>query len=155
FPDGERPAVIMGLRTAGSFLAPLLCAFLRTRLPAVDWIAVRPKKGLASWEERALWEAAGRGARVLVIDESIHSGQTLITAVELLRRAGFRDDDIVVLNPAEPAFPDWKNSYVVQSLRDVHTITLEPAERSKERFLDSEEVRSLLSEYFTARGYGN
>src|SRR5262249_4018226 len=101
FPECERPAMVMGLRTAGSFLAPLLCAYLRARFPAVDWVAVRPKKGLASWELHALWQAAGRRARALVIDESIHSGQTLIAAVELLRRAGFRDDDIVVLNPAE------------------------------------------------------
>ncbi len=155
FPDAERPVMVMGLRTAGSFLAPLLCAYLRTRLPAVDWIAVRPKKGLSSWEQHTLWEAAGRRARVLVVDESIHSGQTLTTAIELLRQAGFRDDDIVVLNPAEPAFPDWKDSHVVQSLRTVHTITLEPAERCKQRFLDSDSVNSLFNEYFTALGYTN
>src|SRR5215471_348853 len=155
FPGGERPTMVMGLRTAGSFLAPLLCAYLGSRLPAVDWIAVRPKKGLASWEQRALREAAGRRARVLVIDESIHSGQTLTTAIELLWKAGFRDDDIVVLNPAEPAFPDWNDSHVVQALRNVHTITLEPAERSKQRFLDSGSVASLLDEYFRSSGCSN
>src|SRR5262249_31404264 len=155
FPECERPAMVMGLRTAGSFLAPLLCAYLRTRVPAVDWITVRPKKGLASWEQRALREAADRGARVLVIDESIHSGHTLTTAIEFLRRAGFQDDDIVVLNPAEPAFPDWKDSHVVRSVGKVQTITLQPAERSKQRFLDSDSVRSLLHEYLEACGYSN
>jgi hydroxymethylpyrimidine pyrophosphatase-like HAD family hydrolase/hypoxanthine phosphoribosyltransferase len=155
FPDGERPAMVMGLRTAGSFLAPLLCAYLGSRLPAVDWIAIRPKKGLASSEQRALREAAGRHARVLIIDESIHSGQTLTTAIELLRKAGFRDHDIVVLNPAEPAFPDWKDSHVVKSLCKVHTITLEPAERSKQRFLDSGLVESLFDEYFRSNGCSN
>jgi hydroxymethylpyrimidine pyrophosphatase-like HAD family hydrolase/hypoxanthine phosphoribosyltransferase len=153
FPNGEKPTIIMGLRTAGSFLAPLLCAYLRTRLPAVDWVAVRPKKGLASWERAALRQAACRRARVLVIDESIHSGQTLITAITLLRQVGFKDDDIVVLNPAEPAFPDWKNSHVVESLPNIHTITLEPAERYKQRVLDSVAVEAQLKEYFVTYGY--
>src|SRR5262249_57394344 len=122
---------------------------------AWDWFALRQRKGLAWGGLRALRRAAGRRARVLVIDESIHSGQTLIAAVELLRRAGFRDDDIVVLNPVEPAFPDWKDSHVVQSLGKVHTITLEPAERSKQRFLDSDSVKSLIHEYFEACGHSN
>src|SRR5215469_4524071 len=155
FPDGERPTIILGLRTAGSFLAPLLCAYLRTRFPAVDWIAVRPKKGLATSERTALWQAMSRHARVLVVDESIHSGQTLVTAVTLLRRMGFKDDDIVVLNPAEPAFPDWRNSSVVQSVPRIHTITLEPAERYKQRLLDSQSANALLNQYFRAAGYAN
>src|SRR5262249_61038740 len=106
-PECERSALVMGLRTAGSFLAPLLCAYLRARFPAVDWVAVRPKKGLASWELHALWQAAGRRARALVIDESIHSGQSVIAAVVLLRPAGVRDDDIPGLNPSEPALLGW------------------------------------------------
>src|SRR5262249_36926353 len=122
---------------------------------AWDWFALRQRKGLAWGGLRALGQAGGRRARALVIDESIHSGQTLIAAVELLRRAGFRDDDIVVLNPAEPAFPDWKDSHVVQSLGKVHTITLEPADRSKQRFLDSDSVKSLLHEFFEACGCRN
>lgn len=153
FPESGRPAIVLGLRTAGSFLAPLLCAYLRTCFPAVDWIAARPKKGLASWERAALQKAAGRRARVLVIDESIHSGQTLVSAIVLLRRVGFKDDDIVVLNPAEPAFPDWKDSQVFQCLPKIHTITLEPEERYKQRILDSHAVDALLGEYFSAQGF--
>src|SRR5215813_391369 len=103
----------------------------------------------------ALRQATSRRARVLVVDESIHSGQTLVTAVTLLRRMGFRDDDIVVLNPAEPAFPDWKNSSVVQSVPKIHTITLEPAERYKQRLLESHSVNALLNDYFRACGYAN
>jgi hydroxymethylpyrimidine pyrophosphatase-like HAD family hydrolase len=155
FPNGDRPVIVMGLRTAGSFLAPLLCAYLRTCLPAVDWIAVRPKKGLALTERSALRQAVRRRARVLVIDESIHSGQTLVTAVTLLRQVGFKDPDIVVLNPVEPAFPDWKDSQVVRSLGEVLTINLEPPERSKQRLLDSDSVNAVMNEYFGARGYSN
>ncbi len=153
FPDCERPAIAVGLRTAGSYLAPLLCAYLRARLPGVDWIAIRPKRGLASWEGAALRHAAGMHARALVIDESIHSGQTLVSTIALLRQVGFKDDDVVVLNPAEPAFPDWKKSQVFQSLPKIHTIALDPRERYKQRLLDSATVEGHLREYFRALGY--
>lgn len=155
FPDGDRPVVVLGLRTAGSFLAPLLCAYLRTRFPAVDWTTVRPKRRLALSERAALRRASRRRSRVLVIDESIHSGQTLVTAISLLRRMGFADEDLVVLNPAEPAFPNWKESSVFRSVPGIHTIALEPAERYKQRLLDSSSVNSLLSEYFRAGGFVN
>lgn len=153
FPDCKRRVLVLGLRTAGSFLAPLLCAYLRTLFPAVDWMAVRPKKGLASWEKAVLKQATRRRARVLVVDESIHSGETLVSAISLLRQVGFEDDDIVVLNPAEPAFPHWKNSQVFQSLPRIHTLTLEPHERYKQRLLDSAEAEMQITEYFRAQGY--
>ena len=153
FPDCKQRVLVLGLRTAGSFLAPLLCAYLRTLFPAADWIAIRPKKGLASWERAALRQASRRRARVLVIDESIHTGQTLVSAITLLREVGFNDNDLLVLNPAEPAFPHWKNSQVFQSLPNIRTVTLEPHDRYKQRLLDSAEAEEQITEYFRAHGY--
>ena len=155
FPDRERPAIVIGLRTAGSFLAPLLCAYLSDRLQETDWVAIRPRKALAPWEQAALGRAAQKKARALIIDESIHSGQTLAQAVNLLRQTGFADEDVVVLNPVEPAFPRWRNSHVFQSLAKVNIITLEPSERYKQQLLDSGVAESGLEEYFKARGYAN
>ncbi|PYX89726.1 MAG: hypothetical protein DMG67_14455, partial [Acidobacteria bacterium] len=153
FPERERPAIVIGLRTAGSYLAPLLCAYLRDRQQDTDWIAVRPRKGLALWELEALRQAARKKSRALIVDESIHSGQTLAQTVELLRQAGFSDEDIVVLNPVEPAFPRWRSSQTFESLRKINIITLEPEERYKQRLLDSNAVQGLFNEYFKARGY--
>ncbi len=153
FPEPERPAMVMGLRTAGSFLAPLLCAYLSTGLRDTDWVAARPGKGLAVWEHEALRRAARKKARLLIVDESIHTGQTVAKAVHLLRQAGFSDEDIVMLNPVEPAFPDWKNSHTLQSLSRIKVLTLEPAERCKQQLLESGAVAVRLNEYFEARGY--
>ena len=153
FPEPERPAMVMGLRTAGSFLAPLLCAYLSTGLRDTDWVAVRPGKGVAVWEREALRRAARKKARLLIVDESIHTGQTVAKAVHLLRQAGFSDEDMVMLNPAEPAFPDWKNSPTLQSLSKIKVLTLEPAERYKQQLLESGAVAARLNEYFKARGY--
>lgn len=153
FPEPARPAMVLGLRTAGSFLAPLLCAYLSTGLRDTDWVAVRPRKGLAVWERDALRKAARKNARLLIVDESIHTGQTIAKAVHLLRQAGFSDEDMVMLNPAEPAFPDWKNSPTLQALSKIKVLTLEPAERYKQQLLESGAVAARLSEYFKGRGY--
>jgi hydroxymethylpyrimidine pyrophosphatase-like HAD family hydrolase len=153
YPEPARPVLVLGLRTAGSYLAPLLCAFLSSRCQHVHWLAVRPRTGLASWEQIALRQAALKKARVLVLDESIHSGQTLARTVNLLRQAGFSDADMLMLNPVEPAFPEWKNSRVLESLSKVAVIALEPGERYKQRLLESDAVQARLNEYFKSLGY--
>lgn len=155
FPERSRPIIVMGLRTAGSFLAPLLCAYLRDHRYDAEWIAARPRKALAQWEQAELRRAAQNKARVLITDESIHSGQTLVHSVELLRHAGFSDQDVVVLNPVEPAFPKWQDSRIFESLQNVSFITLEPAERFKQRLLDSHAAGAWLEKYFKAHGYVN
>lgn len=153
FPEPERPVMVMGLRTAGSFLAPLLCAYLSTRFRDTDWVAVRPRKGLAAWERDTLRRAARKKASVLIVDESIHTGATVAKAVHLLRESSFSDEDMVILNPVEPAFPNWKNSQTWRSLSKVKVLALEPAERYKQRLLESSAVEARLNEYFKARGY--
>jgi len=153
FAEPQRPTIVLGLRTAGSFLAPLLCAYLTTAFTEMDWVVVRPRKGLAAWERDALRRAARRKARVLIVDESIHTGTTVAKAVHLLRKAGFSDEDMVMLNPVEPAFPEWKNSQTLRSLSKIKVLTLEPAERYKQQLLESKAVEARLNEYFRARGY--
>jgi hydroxymethylpyrimidine pyrophosphatase-like HAD family hydrolase len=154
FPNSDRPAIVVGLRTAGSFIAPLVCAYLRSCGQHATWLAVRPAKGLAFWERRALELAAKRTSRALIADESVHSGQTLVKSVALLRNAGFGEEDIVVLNPVEPALPNWKSSPLFQSVPKLRVTTLEPKERYKCRLLESNiKVQRVLDEYFKARGY--
>jgi hydroxymethylpyrimidine pyrophosphatase-like HAD family hydrolase/orotate phosphoribosyltransferase len=152
--DRSRPVVIMGLRTAGSFLAPLLCAYLRGQhFSNVRWVAIRPKKGTEKWEQTVLEKGAKERGHAIIVDESIHSGQTLLRAMELLERAGFKQEDVFVLNPAEPALPNWRHSLALESLPRLTVIDLEPAERSKCKLLDSSVVVERLAEYYRARGY--
>lgn len=156
FADPVRPAIVVGLRTAGSFLAPLTCAYLRAKDTDARWIAIRPSKGITGSEQRELERAASQRCRALIADESVHSGQTLAKTITILRRAGFAEADIVVLNPVEPALPDWKSSRLLQSLPKIRVVSLEPAERYKCRVLDSiSKMQVLLDEYFKARGYSD
>ncbi len=66
-PEDRRPVIVMGLRTAGSFLAPLLCAFLSRQLLHAEWLAVRPSKGLTAWEKGTLLQAAQKKARMIIV----------------------------------------------------------------------------------------
>jgi hydroxymethylpyrimidine pyrophosphatase-like HAD family hydrolase len=156
FPNSDRSAIVVGLRTAGSFLAPLVCAYLRSHGQGASWIAIRPGKGLAAWEKKKLELASRRHSRAIITDESVHSGQTLAKSIGLLRKAGFAEEDILVLNPVEPALPDWRTSRLFQSLSRIHVITLEPRERYKYRALESKDaVQRLLGEYFEAHKYSD
>ena len=47
FPDRQHPVLVIGLRTAGSYFAPLLRAFLRSQgYQVVDMLTVRPNTGI-------------------------------------------------------------------------------------------------------------
>ena len=156
FPGSDRPAIVVGLRTAGSFLAPLVSAYLRSHQRDANWLAIRPGKGLADWERKKLKDALRRKSQVIIADESIHTGQTLAKCIDQIRRLGFSKEDLAVLNPAEPALPDWKTSRICQSLSGVSVITLEPEERYKHKLLESPtSVKGRLEEYFRARGYAD
>lgn len=156
FPESNRPTIVVGLRTAGSFLAPLVSAYLRNNQREASWIAIRPGKGLADWERKKLKDALGKKSHVIIADESIHTGQTLAKCIDQIRSLGFSNEDLTVLNPVEPALPDWKASRICQSLSGVGVITLEPEERYKDRLLESvTSVKERLMEYFQARGYSD
>ena len=156
FADSVRPAIVVGLRTAGSFLAPLTCAYLKANGIDARWTAIRPSKGITDGERRELECAASQNCRALIADESVHSGQTLAKTITILRKAGFAEADIVVLNPVEPALPDWKSSRLLQSLSQIRVVSLEPVERYKCRLLNTiSTVQALLGEYFKARGYSD
>ena len=55
FSDRKRPLLVVGLRTAGSYFATVLCAFLKYRgYENIRWVTLRAKKGIAHWEGKAL-----------------------------------------------------------------------------------------------------
>jgi hydroxymethylpyrimidine pyrophosphatase-like HAD family hydrolase/hypoxanthine phosphoribosyltransferase len=152
-PQRDRPVLVVGLRTAGSYLGAMLRAYLgREGYRQIEMVTVRPGKGVAPWENAQLKQSAKRSARALIVDEPVHSGGTLVKAVSLLRQAGFAEGDITALVPADPAVPNWRNSYELQSLK-ISVISLEPDERYKVRLLESNAVEVLLHEYFARRGY--
>jgi hydroxymethylpyrimidine pyrophosphatase-like HAD family hydrolase len=153
-PDRRIPVVAVGLRTAGSYFAPLVCArladlgYLNT-----SWVTIRPKRDLTGWERAALADVARQGGVAAIVDEPPSTGSTVAKAVGLIRSCGFDPDRQLLLVPIHPTVSDWKKGPAVTPLRGVRIVTLEPDEWLKQRNLAPAIVQRRLTEYFLARGY--
>ena len=152
FPDRKRPLLVIGLRTAGSFFAIVLCSFLKARgYENIRWVTLRPKKGIAPWEAQTLALGKVEGALALVIDEHPNTAVTLAKTADLLRSRGFDGVNVVYLFPVHPAHPKWWEILASRGLSSIQVVHLEPEEWHKYRFLHSENVEIQLNEYFHFR----
>lgn len=98
--DPEQPLVVVGLRTSGSYLAPLVAAALRRlgyRRVAVA--TVRPGQRLAPRAQAALSVVRRQDGLVLLVDDPPNSGASLDVATRQVRRSGFTPERIVLLLP--------------------------------------------------------
>ena len=74
----DKPIVIVGLRTAGAYFAPLMALYLkRSNWSRVAWFSIRPKSGISVWDQWQLRSAARHDSRVLVVDDYPATGKTL------------------------------------------------------------------------------
>jgi hydroxymethylpyrimidine pyrophosphatase-like HAD family hydrolase len=154
FPDRQRPILVLGLRTAGSFFAPLLRAFLQGEgYEKVKALTARPSKGLARWERAELSRCARAGHLVAIVDDPPGSGDTLGQAVDLARAADFGRDRIAVLFPTHPRRRHWTDQAESITLAGLPVFTLGPEEWYKQHLLTPEAVEGRLAEYFRRQGY--
>ncbi len=96
-PDSSRAIAVVGLRTSGSYLAPLAVAALR-RLGYGDvrHLTVRPEAYLRIEERRELLEVASRRGLVVVIDDPPETGSSLVAAASLIENCGVARDCLVI-----------------------------------------------------------
>jgi hydroxymethylpyrimidine pyrophosphatase-like HAD family hydrolase len=156
FPDRQRRILVLGLRTAGSYFAPLVCAHLKSEgYREVDCVTMRPTTGISLWEGRAIKRSARSNALVAIVDEPMTSGKTVIQAVRYLHQAGFESHDIVALVPNHPARRGWTwpNNMNFFQATQITILLLESAEWHRRRLLQPEAVERRLQEYFLRRGY--
>lgn len=154
FPDRERSLLVVGLRTAGSYFAPLVAASLGLRgYRAVDVVTLRPKKGCAPTEQAALARCAADHGLAVVLDEPPDTGRTLTRAVDLLCRAGLPPADLALLLPIHPSGRNWSENAEWLPAQKARVITLRPEDWYKCRLLEVEPVERRMQEVFQARGY--
>src|SRR5439155_224699 len=152
FPDRGRPVLALGLRTAGSYFAPLVCAWLKLRgYRDVEAATLRPKTGVAPWEQAALARCATRQGLAVVVDEPANTGATLACTSDLLARAGVPPPNTVLLLPVHPTRRDWNEASECLPLLRTTVITLEPEQWHKHRRLDPEPVAQQMQESVAAR----
>jgi trehalose-6-phosphatase len=149
YPETDRPALVVGLRTAGSYFAPLLRAFLKSHgYRDVAAVTLRPKVGVGNREHSWLRERAAAGAVAIVIDEPVYSASTVSRGLDCLRAEGFRSDRLIALFPVHPHKRDWCTGEVSHTFAEIPVLTLEPEEWHKASLLGPESVRARLAEYF-------
>ncbi|WP_161369990.1 HAD hydrolase family protein [Streptomyces sp. SID5643] len=97
-PDRNRPLLVIGVRTSGSYMAPLAGAALRAEGYArVTVRTTRPAGGTVRADAAALRRAGRDGTLALLIDDPPITGGSLVGVARALLRAGFSADRVVVL----------------------------------------------------------
>jgi len=156
FPDRQRPLLVIGLRTAGSFFAPLLRAFLRSQgYQAVDIVTVRPSEGFGDLEREKLAECARRGDTAVIIDDPPETGDTIAVAIDLIKQTGFPAGRLVVLFPIRPLRREWADAGQDKRFSGVWTLFLEPERWHKYKLLEPRTVEVRLAEYLRKEKYSS
>ena len=152
--DKERPHVVIGLRTAGSYFAPVVGAYLKKEgYKQVSFLTMRPKSYIPCWEEIQIKKHVQSNARFIVVDEPPGTGKTLTRCVEILKDLGVNRELITLLVPIHPAGRDWLDASLKYSLSHSEIITLEPEEWHKEKLLSPRAFGRMVSPYFKQLGF--
>jgi hydroxymethylpyrimidine pyrophosphatase-like HAD family hydrolase len=154
FPDRLREVLVIGLRTAGSYFAPFMHAYLKSQgFQTVNTVTLRPKRGLTASERSRLSKCASHGGLAIIVDEPVGTGATLGKAIGILRKTGIAATNIVALFPIHPTGRDWDRNSDSLVLSTIRFLPLEPEEWYKYQQLEPERAKERLTEYFQNRGY--
>jgi len=101
-----RPLLVAGVRTSGSYLAPLIAAALRLLgYPSVGVLTLRPGRALLAGECAVVREVVRGGGQVLLTDDPPVTGSSLAKAAAQLERAGVGRTAIVLLLALQGTVP--------------------------------------------------
>ncbi|HEV3455828.1 MAG TPA: hypothetical protein VHG32_04670, partial [Thermoanaerobaculia bacterium] len=89
WPERTRPIAVVGVRTSGSYLAPLTAACLRKEgFANVEVITIRPGRALGRQESQVLARIANAGGKVVLCDDPPDTGAALAAAAAAVKGAG-------------------------------------------------------------------
>jgi|GEM_PF-783272 len=102
WPERKTPLVVIGIRTSGSYLAPLYAAFLRLLgYEHVQAFTLRPGQVWLAGERGRLLKHVQPGGRALLVDDPPNSGASLVQIVHALEQMGLARQSI---HPVIPIF---------------------------------------------------
>jgi hypothetical protein len=97
-PERNRPLAVVGVRTSGSYLAPLIAALLRAHgYRQASVLTLRPGRALLAHECGLVRSVARRDGLVLLTDDPPVTGASLARAAAQLERLGVAPAAIVLL----------------------------------------------------------
>lgn len=145
-----RPVIVIGLRTAGAYLAPLINAFLVAHgFPTLGWMSIRPRVGMSRQERRQFLHTAAAAGRILVVDDYPNTGGTLAKALAILNGLGLSTERIVILAPSHPAQLDW-----ARAVGNAKLMSLSFGELYKQKLLNSNAaITRILRDLCCSQGW--
>jgi hydroxymethylpyrimidine pyrophosphatase-like HAD family hydrolase/adenine/guanine phosphoribosyltransferase-like PRPP-binding protein len=155
FSDRKEPLLVLGLRSAGSYLGPLVGSRLVTLgFENIAELTIRPKaNALSRYEIKRLEKSAAERRRTLVIDDIPTSGGTLQSAVELLVKYGIEPERIVLCIPQQPEYELREKLRKERFLPDIARVELEVNEWWKMRWLHSQEAIMVVEQLANMQGW--
>jgi hydroxymethylpyrimidine pyrophosphatase-like HAD family hydrolase len=147
WPERKRAVRVLGLRTSGSYLAPLVVAYLRKAgyLDIEQW-TLRPGQPLHRDERERFASFLESDALLVVVDDPPKTGTALVRAVHWLEHRGCSRDRLVMLVPLTGA-----ESSLPGRLLDYQSIALPWPEWSIHAQLEPKAVRLTLQELLVGR----
>lgn len=148
----DKPILIIGLRSAGSYFAPIIRADLVKRgYKNISIVTLRPKKGASQNERERIQKFISQDGSVVIIDEPIYVGLTLKICIKILDELGVKRQSVDVLFPLHPCATDLNKTEALSALKGCNFITASPEEYYKFGKFREVEVEKRLEEYFLER----
>ena len=100
YPDRNQPVVVVGLRTSGNYLAPLLKCYLhREGYQDITVTTLRPGIDLLPFEKAQIHRANRQGTLFALIDDPPVTGRSMLKAARRLERVHVSRQSIVLMVP--------------------------------------------------------
>ena len=99
-PNLARPVLVVGLRSSGSYTAPLCAAYLRAAgYTRIATITLRPRQSMLPGEITAIKQAVSDSAVVMLSDDPPNSGASFVSVARDLEALGVEPRHIVIAAP--------------------------------------------------------
>jgi len=153
YPDKNKPLLVLGLRTAGGYLAPLCAGQLQVSgFTNVEFSTLKLTFAMSLGEKRALKRARRNDSRVIVLDDAPFTGDTVIRAHGYLMNWGIRPEQIVFLIPE--FYSAWLQNDRLTKLFQLSQLIVLPFQEWKvNKLLQGQEAEAALRLLLAEKGY--
>ncbi len=145
-PDKSKKFVVIGPRTAGAYLAPLVKVYLELNgFKKISWVTLRPKKGLSRLEKIKLSRLLSNKTNVILVDDYSNTGRSFRLLQNYVHKYGVQSKKITILAPLHPLKPHVNLS----ESKEVRILTLHHHELYKKKLSDSIVIENLMKDYLS------
>jgi len=147
WPDQRRPILVLGIRTSGSYLAPLYRALLLdSGYLRVEMLTVRPRQRWRRREVGRVRTVSASDGLILITDDPPATGSAVARVAEDVEQHGVAREAVVVVLPLF-----GPESSLPKSIRPFASVVLPWREWSIHKQLAPESIKQVLSRMLVGR----